>query len=160
MQVSCWVVESTFDKNLLDADVDVSAGDELDAVEGVMGLQPGKLRVGERQNDGRPQIKNERWEEGLKLKLRTSDGKHEMVRFLSMADMNEMLLGTRTPLQSITREHAEDFGKALMARTTPIVVSMFDANVDLDNVHGTQGRPDGTLDGTEVPISFLPKERP
>jgi hypothetical protein len=154
------VVESKFDRNLLDTDVDVSAGDELDAVEDMMGLHPGKLRVGERQNDGRPRIKNERWEDGLRLKFRTTDGKHEMVRFLSMADMNEMLLGTRTPLQSITKDHAESFGRALMARTTPIVVSMFDANVDLDKVHGTQGSPDGTLDGTEAPISFLPRERP
>ena len=156
MQVTCWVVEAKFDRNLLDADVDVSGSSELDALEDLTGRS---LRVGEHRDDGRPRIKNERWEEGLRLKLRTTDGKHEMMRFLSMADMNGLLLGTRTPIQSITREHAEDLGRALMARTTPLVVQMFDASVDLENVNGTQGRPDGSLGGDEPPISFFPKEQ-
>jgi len=156
MQVHCWVVEATFDKNLLEADVDVSGSSELDALEDLTGRS---LRVGERRDDGHPRIKNEKWEEGLRLKLKTTDGKHEMLRFLSMADMNGLLLGTRTPVQSITREHAEQFGRALMARTTPLVVSMFDANVDLDNVNSTQGRPEGSLGGDEPSLSFIPRER-
>lgn len=157
MQIACWVVAYEFTNNLIDADVAVSAPEELDALEQVTGHSPGSLRVGERQEG--PRVSNERWEEGLKLTLQTTDGKHQMFRFLSMADLNGLILGTRTPRESLTREHAEAFGKALMARTTPMTVSMFDANVDLDHVQGVTGKPDGTLDGSELPISFVPRER-
>jgi hypothetical protein len=156
MQVSCWVVGFEFTKNLVDADIAVSASDEVDALEALTGSQPGSFRISERKEG--PKISNERWEEGLNLKLKTTDGKHEMQRFLSVADVNGLILGTRMPKTSLTKEQVESFGLALTQRTEPLLVSMFDADVDLGSVNSVQGRTNESLVGDEPPIAFIPRD--
>ena len=155
MQVQCWVTGCEISKNLVSADVSPSRPDELRSIELLSGLRKGALNLGKSADDGEPLVSNERWEDGLKLSMTTVDGKSEMTRFYSMADLNELILGTRTPSRSLTKEEALQFGRALMARKTPMTVAMFDAGVDIDKIKVAPGKPEGTLDGHEPSIGFV-----
>ena len=124
--VSCEYVE----RQLISADFNPRKTDEQVAIEDLLKLPKGEMAREDEDIEKKAAFTNEVYEDGLKLKLKIVESGRTYERFLGARDLRRMVnLG-----RNLTREEMEFFGDQLVGRKDPMLMSTFDASVDLDEV--------------------------